>query len=392
MTRFNPNLAAVSASPIMQATAWVRETALPEGLPLIDLSQAAPASPPPKQIREQLARAMLEDDSAHFYGRVLGNDALRQAVADRTAALYGGAVQDNQVAITAGCNQAFCVAVATACGPGDALALPHPWYFNHKMWLDMAGIHCVPLPTGPDMLPDPASIDALPDNVRAIALVSPNNPTGAEYSETLLQAFYERARDSGRLLILDETYRDFHSAPGAPHGLFTNTDWPEVLAHLYSFSKAFRMTGHRTGALVTGQARIDQAAKFLDTVTISAAQPGQIAALYGLTHLTQWVEGERHVYLQRRRLLESLMVQHLPNWQLHGAGAYFAWISPPGDAPAEQTARTLLAEQAILALPGTMFLPDGMESTAMRVAFANADDQGLAETVNRLVAYERQHA
>ena len=33
--------------------------------------------------------------------------------------------------------------------------LPVPWYFNHKMWLDMAGIETVPLPCGPDMLPDP---------------------------------------------------------------------------------------------------------------------------------------------------------------------------------------------------------------------------------------------
>ena len=29
-----------------------------------------------------------------------------------------------------------------------------PWYFNHKMWLDMAGVTTVPLPTGPDLLPD----------------------------------------------------------------------------------------------------------------------------------------------------------------------------------------------------------------------------------------------
>ena len=45
----------------------------------------------------------------------------------------------SEVAITAGCNQAFCAAIATLAAPGDEVMLPVPWYFNHKMWLDMSG-------------------------------------------------------------------------------------------------------------------------------------------------------------------------------------------------------------------------------------------------------------
>ena len=46
--------------------------------------------------------------------------------------------------------------ITTLAAPGEAVMLPVPWYFNHKMWLDMAGIEAVPLPCGPDMLPDPS--------------------------------------------------------------------------------------------------------------------------------------------------------------------------------------------------------------------------------------------
>ena len=61
--------------------------------------------------------------------------------------MAGGSAAD-EVAITAGCNQAFCSVVATLAAPGDEVILPTPWYFNHKMWLDMSGMRTVPLSQG----------------------------------------------------------------------------------------------------------------------------------------------------------------------------------------------------------------------------------------------------
>lgn len=383
----NPDLAATAAPPIMEVRRWVREAALPDGLPLIDLSQAAPAGPPPESLRRHLAQAVLEEPAAHLYGPVLGNPALRDAIAERWSADYGAAIAPGQVAVTAGCNQAFCAAIATACAPGDAVMLPFPWYFNHRMWLEMNGIACIALPCGAGMLPDiEAARAAMTPQVRAIVLVTPNNPTGAEYPGVLLDEFYELAAGAGAALIVDETYRDFHAAAGAPHGLFGRDDWPDMLIHLYSFSKVFRLTGHRTGAMITGAARLAEAEKFLDTVTISPPQTGQIAALYGLENLTQWVAGERAEILVRRAALVTAL-DALPGWVLHGAGAYFAWVEPPFDLPSTETARRLLSEQALLVLPGDMFTPADRPTGALRVAFANADADRLGEAVRRLGAF-----
>lgn len=387
----NANLSATASPPIMEVQRWVRETPLKPGLPLINLSQAAPAGPPPESLRRRLSQAMLDEPAAHLYGPVLGNADLRAAIAGRWSADYGAEIAPEQVAVTAGCNQAFCVAVATACAPGEAVMLPYPWYFNHRMWLEMSGIDCIPLACGEGMLPDLATARAaMTPAVRAIVLVTPNNPTGAEYPDALMQGFYDLAAEAGAALIVDETYRDFHSGAGAPHGLFGRDGWEEVLVHLYSFSKVFRLTGHRTGAIVTGARRLAEAEKFLDTMTISAPQTGQIAALHGLEHLSQWVAGERDEILARKTALLAAF-DGLPGWAVHGAGAYFAWVEPPAEKfaelPAVETARRLLAEQSLLVLPGTMFAPGDRPTRALRVAFANADAAGLAETGRRLGAF-----
>ena len=380
----NANLARAFAPPVMEARRWVAEAALPADLPLLNVSQAAPVDPPPESLRTAMAVA-LEQPETHLYGPVLGDAALRETIAEHWSRLHGGTVTPEQVAVTAGCNQAFCAAVATLAAPGDAVMLPVPWYFNHKMWLDMAGVECIPLPCGEGMLPDPeAARAALTDRTRAITLISPNNPTGAEYPDALLHAFMDLCAERGLALILDETYRDFHSGSGAPHTLFSRADWAETLVHLYSFSKVFRLTGHRTGALVTGAARLAEAEKFLDTVTICPPRIGQVAALHGLRTLSQWVAEERGEILSRGAALSEIFADLLPEWRIVSSGAYFAWVEPPHDIPSDTLARRLVSECGVLMLPGTMFMLEGGGREALRLAFANADRRGLADLATRL--------
>jgi aspartate/methionine/tyrosine aminotransferase len=182
--------------------------------------------------------------------------------------------------------------MATIAGPGDAVILPLPYYFNHKMWLDMAGVATQLLPTGDDLMPDPGRAASLiTPQTRAIVLVSPNNPGGVAYPPALIRAFFELARARGLALIVDETYRDYLDSDGAPHDLFADPDWDDTLVHLYSFSKAYRLTGHRVGALMASEARLAEVEKFLDTVAICPPQVGQIGALWGMRNLSDWLAG-----------------------------------------------------------------------------------------------------
>jgi len=256
------------------------------------------------------------------------------------------------------------------------------------MWLDMQGVKTVPLQTGAGLIPEPERAAALiTPKTRAIVLVSPNNPGGAEYPAEVIRAFLDLARERGIALILDETYRDFDSRTGAPHDIFADPDWDRDFIHLYSFSKAYRLTGHRVGAIVASTERLAEVEKFLDTVAICPSQLGQIAALWGMRNLGQWVAGERAEILARRAAMAE-GITALPGWDLLGCGAYFAYVAHPDPRPAPEFAKALVREAGVLLLPGTMFMPetDPAGARQLRIAFANIDVPGIAELMRRLGA------
>ncbi|MEL6583574.1 MAG: aminotransferase [Pseudomonadota bacterium] len=389
----SPLIAQTIAPPVMEARRWLAETPVPENFPLLNLSQAAPVDPPPQALKQAMAEAVMGDDAAHLYGPVLGLPALREEIAAQWSEAYAAQITPADVAVTSGCNQAFCAAIQALAAPGDNVLIPLPFYFNHQMWLTMAGVEPRYIPAGESLLPDPEVARALiTENTRAIVLVSPNNPTGVEYPRALLTAFRNLAREHGLALIVDETYRDFHSQPGAPHTLFQDADWRDVLIHLYSFSKVFRLTGHRIGALIASPKLLAQVEKFLDSMTICPSQVGQRAALYGLQNLGDWVAGEREEILSRRAAVESAF-EGLGDWKLLGSGAYFAYVRHPFEMSSAELAPKLLAERGLLVLPGTMFGPsrkdggDGLPEQTLRIAFANADIFGIAELARRLDSF-----
>src|SRR5437667_908455 len=187
----NPLLAGVAAPPIPEAHGWIEGRSFPADKPLIDVAQAVPGYPPPKDLTDHLASLVGEAATAR-YTDVPGLPALRAALASDMSQFYGAGIAAADVSITAGCNQAFCLAVMALAEAGDEVILPLPYYFNHRMWLDMLGIATVGLPFRPDRsgVPDPGEAAArITARTRAIVLISPNNPTGAVYPPDTLAAF-----------------------------------------------------------------------------------------------------------------------------------------------------------------------------------------------------------
>jgi aspartate/methionine/tyrosine aminotransferase len=252
--RLNPLVLGVAEPPIAEAQGWIEGRTFPPDRPLLNMAQAVPSYPPADALQELLADVVRRPD-ASLYTEILGLPCLRSALAAHMGETYGADLGASDFAITAGCNQAFCVAMSALAGPGDEVILPAPWYFNHEMWLQMQGVTPVPLPCGEaaGAMPDPAdAAELVGERTRAIVLVTPNNPTGAIYPPELIAAFYELARERNIALVLDETYKDFMPGESPPHDLFKRGDWRDIFIQLYSFSKAYSLTGYRVGSVAAG--------------------------------------------------------------------------------------------------------------------------------------------
>jgi aspartate/methionine/tyrosine aminotransferase len=384
MTALNPRLLDTGSPPIPEIQSWGSRYTGRGGL--LNMCQAVPSYAPAPGMLERLARAG-GDPACATYGPIMGDAALREAYAAELGTMYGGRIDASEVVITAGCNQAYFVAMMALARLGDAVLLPTPWYFNHRMTLDMLGIEPRPLPCRAEQgfVPDPQAAEALIDErVRAIVLVTPNNPTGAIYPPEVIARFHALCCERGIWLVLDETYRDF-LPPGQdqPHQLLAGKAWPDNLIQLYSFSKSFAIPGHRLGALGAPAALGPELAKVMDCVQICAGRAGQQALAWGLEALSAWRATNRAAMHARADAVRAVF-SRLPGWKLQSLGAYFAYVQHPfGNTSAWEVAERLAADHGLMCLPGPAFAG---EDGHLRIAFANVDEAGIAVMADRLRA------
>ena len=368
-------------SPITQVGRWKSNAA--RDFPLIDVSQAAPTYPPAKAMRDHIA-AVAQSPATATYTDQQGILPLREGLARTLTTDYDAPVAASQVAVTAGCNQAFCLAMMALTDPGDEVIVPLPSYFNHDMWLRSQDVAPVYLEPDPDMLPDPAAAEAaVTPATRAIVLVTPNNPTGAVYPPALIDSFFELARDRGLALVIDETYREFRTHSDPAHRLFARADWSDTLIHLYSFSKAYCMAGYRIGCMATNPALLRETLKIADCVALCPSHIGQLAAQFCLDHLDDWKREYRRTVRHRVAYAARRIRDANTGFDVVSSGGYFVYLRHPfTDRSSVDVGRSLAHDHGILCLAGSMFGPG--QDRYLRLAFANVDLPVIDELVERL--------
>jgi aspartate/methionine/tyrosine aminotransferase len=378
----NDAVAATMAPPISDAFSWIPSYGGNDSF--MNLSQAVPGYPPADALMGRIAE-LAHEPGRHLYTDILGLPTLRAGFAAGLRRDYGGDVDERDVAITAGCNQAFCLAIAALARPGDNVILPLPWFFNHHMWLAMQGIEPRLFESGGGPA-DAGRAEALVDQrTRAVVLVSPDNPTGIVRAPDAILALYEMAERRGIALVIDETYRDFRGFAAPAHPLFEQPRWRDTFVHLYSFSKAYALTGYRVGAVAAAPRLVAELEKLMDCLAICAPHVSQAAVEFALGELGDWKAGKVALMQTRLESLRAAFADPELAYQLVSSGAFFAWVKHPfSGVPAREVARRLTAEHGLLVLPGSMFGP-GQEDF-LRFAFANADAALMPDVVRRLIA------
>src|SRR5437899_3157809 len=173
---------------------WIRQTP-----GTISLGQGVVHYGPPQPALIAVQEA-LTDPGTHEYQDGAGVPPLVNALTAKLRTENGiDTARGSRIMVTAGANMAFMHAVLAVTEPGDEVILPVPFYFNHEMAIQMAGCRAVLVPTDARYQLKPDAIRAaITDRTRAVVTISPNNPSGAVFSETALREVHALCGDGGR--------------------------------------------------------------------------------------------------------------------------------------------------------------------------------------------------
>ena len=375
----------------------------------ISLGQGVVHYGPPREAIDA-ARHALADPATHEYQDGLGIPILVDRLTAKLKAENGVDVtRGGKVMVTAGANMAFVHAVLAVTQLGDEIILPVPFYFNHEMAIDMAGCTTVRVPTDDRyQLRLDAIRAAVTPRTRAIVTISPNNPSGAVFTESSLREVNTLCRDRGLYHIADEVYEYFtygsarHVSPGSFAGAEGHT------ISMYSLSKAYGFAGWRIGYMVYPDHLASAMMKAQDTILVCAPVVSQVAAAAALDVGRAYSGPHVHELAEIRDIVLSELGSLAPLADVPAAdGAFYVMLkvnvprsSPPspasggGTASAEcrdsadrsiamTIAERLIREHKVAVIPGPAFgMTDGCY---FRVAYGALQKETVAEGIGRLV-------
>ena len=208
---------------IMEEGGWIRRV-FEEGMALkaqigadkvFDLSLGNPVMEPPQEFHDELRRLANEPLSGmHRYMPNPGYIKTRQAVADTLKAETGLEFAGADVIMTCGAAAAANVMLKTILNQGDEVIILSPYFWEYLYYIDNHGGVAVVAECDDQFQPDLAKIEAvMTPKTRAIMVNSPNNPSGAVYSEDSIKglaALLEQKQaeyDTEIFIVSDEPYR-----------------------------------------------------------------------------------------------------------------------------------------------------------------------------------------
>ena len=355
----------------------------------ISLGQGVVNYGPPTQAIAALP-GLMADGQLHKYQSVSGIlplvDTFRQKLADENQVHCG---TESMVMVTAGSNMAFLNCVLAVADPGDEFILPMPFYFNQEMAIRMCGCTPVPVPTHSDWSLDvDALAAAITPRTRAIITVSPNNPTGAVYSEESLRAVNALCAKAGIYHFSDEAY-EYFTYDDVKH--FSPASIPGAQGHtlsFYSMSKNYGMASWRVGYVVFPADLYGAMNKVQDTNLICAPVPSQLLALQALKLGRDWVQPKVKALAEVRDLVNQALrgLSDLVQFPIT-QGAFYVLMKLPGVTDAMAFNRAMTEKHKVASIPGFAFgLTDTANANYQRLSYGALDAATVAEGVQRYVA------
>lgn len=327
------------------------------------------------------------------YSENAGILPLRQAIADYLKhTIHVEYSPEKEIAVTTGAMGALYLTLKVLLNPGDEVIVNEPCWTNYIQQIKM----CAGIPvTVQTKAEDGFNLDiekiraAITGKTKAIIINSPCNPTGAVFSENVLQALAELAKERDFLVISDEVYKHIRFDGKKPVSIASFGGMKNQTIVIDSLSKSYAMTGWRVGYAAGPEEMIKNIIKLQENVAACVTMPSQYAAIEALKG-QQDDRAQMVCSYKERRDYVMKRVEQMPGLSCEiPQGTFYAFLSIKDTGmSSEDFSIGLLEAKQVVVVPGTAFGDFG--EGYIRISYATSMEN-IKEGLDRIEAYMREN-
>jgi aspartate aminotransferase len=348
------------------ATLKLNETAATlraKGEPVIHLGGGEPKSKPP--LDALVAAAALLNSGEVRYTPADGIPSLKQAIIRYTEDFYRRKVDPEHVMASGGAKQAIMVALQAILDPQDEVVFPVPYWVSYPEMVKLCG--AVPVPVAAEdgsFHPRIQDVErVITSYTKAVIINSPNNPSGAMYSEEFIAQIVELCEQRGLYLIMDDIYHRLifdNRTPLSCYQYAKDLSENSKLIVINGVSKQYAMTGFRIGWAVANKHLIEVMTNIQGHQTSGPSallQHAAVAAINGVQSsvesLRLTLENNRNVMMARLRSFDGIHA-YKPD------GTFYCFVDfRHYEKDSTKLSRMLLEKVRVVTVPGVEFGMDG---------------------------------
>ena len=376
-----------SKLPNLGTTIFTQMSALAQQHQAINLSQGFPDFDGPLFLQERLAYHVAH--GANQYAPMTGVQPLREAIADKTADLYGYIPDANsEVTITAGATEALYAAITALVRPGDEVICFDPSYDSYAPAVELSGgvVKRIALQP-PSFRVDWQAFSALlSDRTRLVILNTPHNPSATVWHQADFDALWQAIKEREIFVISDEVYEHICFARQGHASVLAHSELRERAVAVSSFGKTYHMTGWKIGYCVAPAAISAELRKVHQYLTFSVNTPAQLALADMLREDPAHYRELPAFYLKKRDVLVNALrdsrLEILPCEGTYFLLVDYSAVSTLNDV---EFCQWLTTEVGVAAIPLSVFCADTFPHKLIRLCFAKQEST-LLTAAERLVS------
>lgn len=385
--RFNKNLGKIEVSLIRQFDQSI--SSIPG---VLRLTLGEPDFTTPDHVKEA-AKAAIDANESHYTG-MSGLLELRQAASQFVNEKYNLSYDpETEILVTIGATEALSATLTAILEEGDKVLLPAPAYPGYEPIVNLVGAEIVEIDTTEnDFVLTPEMLEKVileqGNQLKAVILNYPANPTGVTYSREQMAALADVLKKYDVFVVCDEVYSEL-TYTEQPHVSIAEF-LPEQTIVINGLSKSHAMTGWRLGFTFAPAAFTAQLIKSHQYLVTAANTMAQFAGVEALIAGKDDAEPMKREYIERRDYIIEKMTE-LGFKIIKPNGAFYIFAKIPADYNQDSFAflKDFAQKKAVAFIPGAAFGQYG--EGYVRLSYAASMDT-IKEAMKRLKEYMEEYA